>query len=316
MATQLLEREPAEHVTSRRAEHTAFRYLLAFLFIGVVIYLLPLLAERIPALQPYSASEWGFTLDHGYDLHHTNADIVIFGDSSALYGVDTPRLSTQLGMKAINLPQSIGSLVVSGDLSLRKYLAVNRPPRMIVFYLAPWNRDFGSASDEYSYEGTEQVLRHATNAELLHLLRNKPDQLILFPLRFYLVHSALTSLWVVDGPHLPVHDGFVSLPASVMGPMHGRCTIAPQLLRVTSDRSLQQMLSTFSRAGTQLVTVLAPVPRCDGVDQLSARFGAALTVLPPQYFSNDGLLVHTLAGYTDQTTDRVATILQAGLAQH
>jgi hypothetical protein len=315
MATALPEQEHAEHATSRRAERTALRYLAAFVCIGLALYVLPFVAERLPALQPYAASDWGGVLDQSYNLQNANADVVIFGDSSALYGVDTPRLSTEFGMKVINLPQSIGSLGVNGDLPLRKYLAGNRPPRIIVFYLAPWDRDFSTASDRYSYEGSEQIVRNGSAADLLHLLRTKPRLLGVFPLQFYLVHSSLTRIWNPGTAWPKPHNGFMPYPPSLPGPITGRCAIPQYLVNLTSDRSLRELLATYSGKGSEVVTVLAAVPQCTGVEQLMARFGSALTVLPHTYFANDTLLVHVRADHTDETTARVANILRGRLAE-
>ncbi len=315
MTTALTEQERAEHVTSRRAEGTALRYLAAFALICVVMYVLPIVLERLPALQPYAGSDWGLMLDHSYNLQNTNADIVIFGDSSALYGIDTPRLSTELGLKVINLPQSIGSLVVSGDLPLRKYLAANKPPRMIIFYFTPWNLDFETAADDHSYEGTEQLVRHGSGAELMHVLRVKPRRLLTFPLSFYLVHSSLTRLWTSGGFKSTMQNGFSPYPANLEGPLIASCTIPQQLVNSSTDRSLQKLRTDFAHEGTEMVTVLAPVPQCKGADQLKARLGSSLDVMPHGDFANDMMLVHLRADHAAEATERLAGILRPQLEQ-
>jgi hypothetical protein len=315
MATVVPHQEYAEHASSHRAERTALRYLAVFALIGVVLYAIPFIAERIPSVQPYSGSDWGLILDNSYNLRNTNADVVIFGDSSALYGIDTPRLSAQLGLKVINLPQSIGSLVVSGDLTLRKYMAENRPPRIIVFYLTPWNLDFNSASDEHSYEGMEQMVRHGSRAELLGILRTKPQRLLSFPLSFYLVPSKLTQLWdMSSGIHTLTHAGFLPYPVTAFSPITGDCVIPSKLLNLTSDRSLQKLRTSFGPAGAEMITILAPIPKCAGAQQLADLLGSSLTVMPSQDFVDDAFLVHLLASHTDETTDRVAAVLRKSLA--
>jgi hypothetical protein len=206
----VIEQERAPHITSSRADHTALRYLGSSLLGCALVYIVPFLAERLPALQRYSGSSWGLTYGSRYNLAGTNADAVIFGDSSALYGIDTPRFSATLGVKVINLPQSIGSIVINGDIPLRHYLAQNKPPQLIVFYFSPWDLDFDAVSGPKVYEGTEQMLRHGTMSEILHLLRTKPKRLLSFPLTFYRMSSSMTQLLVVPQARKVCHPEVVS----------------------------------------------------------------------------------------------------------
>ncbi len=158
--TNPAEPEVAPHVTSTSAESVGRHYLLCLLLVPLLGYLFPFIAESVSPLNNRSISQWGQILDYGYNLNNENADIVIFGDSSALYGIDTPLLSQQLGMKVMNIPGSVGSLQVTGDSMLQRYLEGNRPPRLIVFYFTPGNLDFMSMQSSFSYEGDEQILRH------------------------------------------------------------------------------------------------------------------------------------------------------------
>ena len=82
----------------------------------------------------------GSALEYGFTASGVNADIILFGESSAVMGID-PRLAARsLGMKVINIPNSLGSLNVTGDMALSHYLRVNRRPKLIVFYLGAWHQ--------------------------------------------------------------------------------------------------------------------------------------------------------------------------------
>ncbi len=312
-----IEQERAPHITSSRAEHTARRYIGLFLLACALMYMVPFLAERLPALQRYSGSNWGLLLDHSYNLAGTNADIVIFGDSSALYGIDTLRLSAMLGFKAINLPQSIGSIVVNGDIPLRRYLAQNKPPQLIVFYFSPWDLDFDTVNDPKVYEGTEQLLRHGTTAEVLNLLRTSPMNLITFPLMFYRAGSSITQLWIPPGQKIvPPRSGFQPYPKTPYGPLPDNCALPTSTLIQTSDRSLQQLLRNFRHAGTEIIPVLGPIPQCKDADRMVARFGPSLAVMPAKAFADDKYFAHILSTQTDASTDRLAAILRPHLGTH
>ena len=90
----------------------------------------------MPGYERWSGSTWAPTLDYAFQTAGQNADVVIYGDSTALYGVDPLQMEKDLGLKVINLPNTMGSLPVVDDLSLKQYLAQNRPPKMIVFYMS------------------------------------------------------------------------------------------------------------------------------------------------------------------------------------
>jgi hypothetical protein len=306
-----IEQERVPHITSSRAEHTARRYIGLFLLICGLIYILPFFAERLPALQRYSGSSWGLLLDHSYNLAGTDADIVIFGDSSALYGIDTPRLSATLGVKAINLPQSIGSIVVNGDIPLRRYLAQNKPPQLIVFYFSPWDLDFDAVNDPKVYEGTEQLLRHGTMPEILHMLRTNPRNLITFPLMFYRAGSSITQLWATAGQKIvPPRSGFEPYPETPYGPLPDNCVLSPSVLTQSSDQSLQRLLSNYHNTSAKTLPVLSPIPQCKAADRIAARFGPSLAIMPAKAFADDKYFAHILSTQTDASTDRLAAILR------
>ena len=312
-----IEQERAPHITSTRAERTARRYIGLFLLACALMYMMPFLAERLPALQRYSGSSWGLLLDHSYNLAGTDADIVIFGDSSALYGIDTPRLSAALGVKAINLPQSIGSLVVNGDIPLRRYLAQNKTPQLIVFYFSPWDLDFDAVNDPKVYEGTEQLLRHGTMPEILHMLRTNPTNLLTFPLMFYRAGSTMTQLWAPRGQESGTpRSGFQPYPKAAYGPLPDSCVLPVSVLNKTSDRSLQQLLRDFRNTSTHIIPVLGPIPQCKYADRVAASFGPSLAAMPAKAFANDKYFAHILSTQTDASTDRLAAILRPHLETH
>ena len=124
----------APHATSRSAERIGLRYLAILFIIPLAAFIFPYVAERSQFLQDATLSRLGQVLDYSYRATNQNADVVVFGDSAALYNIDPARLSASLGLKVINLPNTRDSLVVAGDETLRRYLRNNRPPRLIVLY--------------------------------------------------------------------------------------------------------------------------------------------------------------------------------------
>ena len=215
------------------------RYLAYLFIVPVLAVILPFVAERAEPLQGISASRFGRVLDYSYKSSRLDGDVVIFGDSSAMYGIDTVRLSGELGLRVINLPGTMGSLPVTGDLPLRKYLAFNRSPQLIVFYFTPWNLNALQSENQYSYEGDEQILRHGTVRDLWHLARTRPQDLIEFPMRFYSVPRGLE----VDRP--PAGPGARgSFLHEVYALLHGLAhTLDPE-----ANRHLEAMQGTLTQS--------------------------------------------------------------------
>jgi hypothetical protein len=277
------------------------------------LYILPFVLERAPALQRISGSDWGLRLDYTYTLANTNADVVIFGDSSALYGIDAPRLSRELGLHVINLPQSIGTLVVNEDRPLLYYLAHNKPPRIIVFTVMPWNRDFHAVSNALVYEGIEQVIRHGSSSSIVDAARAYPRDLATFPLSFYLVQSRFTQLPKSTQPSYQLRDG--SEPYSASGlPISGTCAFSREQLAAHSDRSMRQLQADAAQRGIPSLSLVSPVPQCANVDRLKAFYGPALTVMPANYFADDHYLAHLLQDHRNDVTGQLAIQVRATLA--
>jgi hypothetical protein len=313
--TSPVEQEVAPHVTSTSAESVGRHYLLCLLLVPLLGYLFPFIAESMSPLNNRSISQWGQILDYGYNLNNENADIVIFGDSSALYGIDTPLLSQRLGMKVMNIPGSSGSLQVTGDSMLRRYLAGNRPPRLIVFYFTPGNLDYMSMQSSFSYEGDEQILRHESLAGWIQLARRRPEDVFLFPFRFYMTPSKLTRFF--DPGRLgkiEVKQGHTPITGAVVQTKN--CSLPEKSFLQADTKSVQELVKNFSSAQTRTLVYLAPLPRCQHSSEIAAVHYPGIdaqppAVLPSEGFERDEFYVHPLGSTTASVTDLLANRIQS-----
>jgi hypothetical protein len=309
----------AQHVTSGRAERAGLSYLLCCLLVLLLLYLFPLVAERQPTLKRLSLSQHGEGLDHSYGLDGDNADVVIFGDSSAMSGVDTDRLSQELGLKVTTLPATAGSLSVTGTLTLRHYLAGNRPPRLIVCYLAPWNLDFDRQPHSLSYEGVELVLRHESLRTIVDLTLRHPQEFFTFPIRFYAVPNRLN----------PFSDKAQFIPAPIFrgySPHGGDdhlatgCSISYFQLHRQATQSVQTLVRDFSSAQTRTLVYLSPLPDCLLVGDVVAVHYPGIdaqppVVLPVADFAADDSMVHVLASHSAVSTDLLSDAIRRSLSR-
>src|ERR1700712_4615261 len=136
------EPERAEHITSSRAESAAGRFFAVAVVACLFLYAFPFIAIRTGISPRWTTSYWGAVIDSSYHTAHEDADVVIFGDSTAATNFDPARMSRDLGMKVLVLPNVSTSLPVSGFAPLESYLRTNKQPELIIFYFSGWDMDF------------------------------------------------------------------------------------------------------------------------------------------------------------------------------
>ncbi len=276
------------------------RYL-AFLFVPpLVLYFLAFALVRTASFEQWGPSQWGPMLEWAFDAKQQNADVVIFGDSSAFLGVDPRLLNEQLGIHSVVLPNTIGSLPVTGDLALRQYLKNNRPPKLIVFYFSPWNLDYTHAENVKLFEGEEMMLRHSNWRAMWRFARRHPVDAVAFPVRLYSTFGPSVLKSLARGQnremqtakalgHVDDYDNFPALGAP--------CDLPKQYFQADAENSVQQLTSRFASPQTRVMLYLAPVPRCRNADSFvrhaATQFHAVPPAqLPPEGFVGDGYYAH------------------------
>ena len=169
------------------------RYLLTVFGVMGFLYAAPFFLVRSGVYDRINPSFYARPLNYAFTTPIHDADVVLFGDSTALLGIDPSQMASSLGVKVVNLVNTQPSLVVNDDLTLRRYLASNQPPKLIVFYFAPWDFDYGHTdfNARPTYEGQELLLRQGTRDELLAFAKKHSEDAGIFPLRFWATASEL-----------------------------------------------------------------------------------------------------------------------------
>lgn len=270
------------------------RFLLWFLLLPALLYFAAFAIVRSHSYEHWSRSQWGPMLDFAFETGPQNADVLIFGDSSAFIGVDPRLVQAELGVKTLVLPNTVGSLPVTGDLALERYLETNAPPKLLVLYFSAWNLDYAKAEDVRLFEGEEMLFRHAGLREIAAFTRRRPLETLAFPLRLYSTfgprmiqammakqdreRSTALALGHVDDP-----DPFPPLPAS--------CTLPAKLLNAGgSAASVEALARKYSSAGTRVMIYLAPVPHCGNSGAILSRSYSVVGAEPPAELPARGFL--------------------------
>ena len=281
--TELLEAS----LPSRSLQLHRFRaYLFWLLLIPSVVYASVFPLVMIPALnyERWGPSKWGPILQYGFDLNHQDADVVIFGDSSAFLGIDPRTANAQLGVKSLVIPNTIGSLPITGETALQKYLANNRPPRLIVLYFSAWNLNYEqTARARYLFEGEEMLLHNGSRADVARFALEHPLELLAFPLRLNSTLGLQLLKTVLRGDRerqTAAALGHVDYTDPI-SPLTPACELPEKYLAMRDDASIERLVRRYTTPQTEVAVYLAPVPGCKNASAVTGRSYAALGAAPP-----------------------------------
>jgi hypothetical protein len=296
-------------------------YLLVLFAVPFLLYPLPFYLVRLPSYLSWNRTMDFRPLDFAFTAAGQNADIVIFGDSSAFYGIDARQMSDALGTKVLILPSNQGELMAIDDSPLLHYIRADKPPRLIVFYFAPWGFDYRHVADiAPMYDGVEMLMRHGSAREILPFAAANPLLAFQFPLMFYRANlnanffaaakfrnqSAL--LAATNG-----HDDVLGLTR--FGP---ECVIPSGFIGRIRFDWVRQMSEKYQTSATSVMYFAAPIPDCANAQAVVDRSSGALPVvprtMPAELFVEDSFYVHLYAAGVPQSTRNLIDAVRSRLA--
>ena len=299
-------------------------YLLIVFGVMAVLYFGAFFLARSPLYDRVNPSFYAKPLNYAFKTAGENADVVIFGDSTALLGVNPRQMSSALGVKVLNLVNTQPSLVVNDDMSLRHYLKQNRAPRLIVFYFAPWDFDYGhnDFDSRPTYEGEELLLRQGTSQEMTAFARRHPREIVMFPLKFY------GTAWQFTMHHVPQVNQETQLTATRghidnTDPtiMKAPCRFPQYLIDNIRFAWVHDLGERYQTSVTQVQFYVAPVPACENVAAVAGRPYGQLPASPPkqvapEFFMDDVRFIHPRAAAVHELTNNLIEAVQPLLASN
>lgn len=275
----------------------------------LLVLLLPLLA--IPAcirlgasdfFQRHGASVWVQSNDQVFDIHDRPCDVLIYGDSTAITGINPDVVERNTGLKTCNIAVTNSVLAVAGNLTLDRYLEHNPKPRVLLIQLSPDGFQPESYSWEQSVyaEGLVELLRHGSPAENRRVLLNHPRESIAFAgyAAGFTAYAVLKDI-VFHTTHMrpeqdrvSIHNGFFTPPAPASTTCEpGAVFSNPRQSGNFPQALVQEFQQRYSgRSGVVLVNV-APIPSCDQnlaafSSELNGITSNSLTPLPVSLFND------------------------------
>jgi hypothetical protein len=293
--------DTAVAATLRRRHDPAILYSL-------LVFILPLLA--IPAFTAlgrsnfflhHGASVWVQSNDAIFDMRNRNCDVLVFGDSTAMTGIDPDVVDRATGFHTCNIAVTNAVLAVTGNLTLDRFLEHNAQPKILVVQLAP--DDFQPENRLWHHtiyaEGLLEQLRHGAPADSRRLLLRHPHEAIAFAgyAAGYTAYFALKDIWFrtthlrSEEDQVQVRNGFFTPPS----PPRTYCEPAENL-PLTPDPNFARNLSSsyrahYSATGAVVLVDVAPIPSCDAnlaafASQLDGITSNTLQPLPIGLFND------------------------------
>jgi len=289
------------------------RYFFTLFAIPLLLYFPPFFIVRMPSYPQLSSNPDDYPiLGFGFEAAGQNSDVVIYGDSTANHGIDPKQMSAELGVKVLNLPSNLSVLLVDDDRPLKHYIQLDKPPKVIVFYLASWNLDYSHDNSQLSalYTGVEMLLRYGTWSEIISLLKSQPAITAQFPLMFYranltpggILHRALLRRQAVQVLSTNGHVDSIGKSR-----FNGECSIPQALVERHNFDSVRQLIKKYRTPETQILVYLAPIPSCTNAQSLVNRVLADLPfsppkILPASLYVDDEYFGHLYADGVSQST--------------
>jgi len=247
----------------------------------ILLLILPLLA--IPSFirlgcsdffLRHGASLWVQSNDAVFDMRDRDCDVLIFGDSTAMTGINPDVVERNTGFKTCNIAVTNSVLAVTHNLTLNSYLANNAKPRVLLIQLSPdgFQPESNSWNQTVYPEGLLELLRHGSPAESRRVLLTHPQESIAFAgyAAGFSLYSAVKDIWFhatnlrPEADTVTIRNGFFTPPAPPSTSCEPGATFSnPRAGGAYPRTVVGQYESDYAgRSGIVLVNV-APIPSCD-----------------------------------------------------
>jgi hypothetical protein len=299
----------ASQVTEISASRTRTQPVDPALLYCLTVVLLPLLAIPVfiglgksDYFMRHGASVWVQSNDAVFGMQDRDCDVLVYGDSTAMTGIDPEVVSRNTGFKTCNIAVTNAVLAVTGNLTLDHYLHQNARPKVLVIQLSP--DDFQQENRLWKHtiyaEGLLEQLRHGSPEESRHVLFTHPHEAVQFAgyAAGFSAYYAIKDIWFrtthlrPEEDQVQVRNGFFTPPS----PARTYCDSAAKLTdhsRGAFPRMLaDDFRSTYSPRSSVVLVDVAPIPSCDDnlaayASELNGITSNSLQALPIELF-NDG----------------------------
>lgn len=247
------------------------RYVITVVMLPVLFILSSIPIVRSDAFPAQSGDPFLMYSEYPFGLRHVDCEVVIFGDSTAVTGIDPTVVEKITGLKSCSIAESQSIFEILGPYALDTYLRNNAPPRYIVMQFSP---EVLSRDQEIFWpEGLTLLFRKKSLLAALPTVARHPVQFYNFAM--WAIKAKVRALhepppnFANMSSNFQVRRGLIILPK----PPETNC-VSQRSLALPDDSWIRRMRDAYSRGGTRVLIDVAPVPECtQNVRRVSEGFG-------------------------------------------
>ena len=309
-ATEVTDRDN-EAPLNGAARRRFYLYLLPILFFPALMLIAACWIVPSRWMLLHARNSYLTNLGYGATLRGADCQIVVYGDSSAMVGVDPSVLSRETGLTACNIAEFEGMTILNGTMVLDDYLAQNRPPRFLVFVYTPEDFDPATRRNEVGmFEAITWRMGQPGKLKDLAAVMRHPEEFFTWAeqgLRLAVERSQTPEASLAVQNIRADHDGQLPVSAPAMTSCGGPSTSA----RNHPDRAwVQGLRSKYGAGGIDVLVDPMSVPDCDAQlaqfrQQLAGVADETVETLPVNVFTTDGRL-HMNAEGANLFSQRIA----------
>ena len=257
----------------RRSLSPAVLYSLLIVLLPLVAVPLFILVGSSDFFLHHGASVWVQSNDAIFGMRNRHCDVLIYGDSTAMTGIDPSLVNRYTGLNTCNIAVTNAVLAVTGNLTLNSFLQGNARPKVLLVQLSP--DDFQQQNLVWSHtiyaEGLLELLRHGSAEESRHVLLTHPHEAIAFAgyAAGYTAYYAIKDIWFrathlrPEEDEVQVRNGFFTPPS----PARIDCEQTDAMPANASSAFAQSVTRDYQKAyggrGSVVLVDVAPIPSCD-----------------------------------------------------
>jgi hypothetical protein len=291
------------------------RYLAMLLVQPLLVLVLTYAFAGTELFRKQCRGKWVGRGDAAFEARGLRCELLIFGDSTAITGLDPELIEAKTGLRTCNIAQTLGVLSVLQMEPLDRFLANNEAPRYLLLQMAS---DDLAALPEWSGSYVEGVFPLVTffSADVVaSRLLSHPDAV------FTLAQSvvSLTTRRVLgrnppealDAPRLDRANVFLTLPLAA----RAGCDDLDARRRDTAPSSdfVQALRRRYQKSAEHLLIHVAPTADCDSRYEAKRRALSGLTDNTYERFPiaefNEGFVHFTKRGSAHLSEQLAAQLL-------
>lgn len=250
----------------------------------------------------HGASVWVQSNDAVFDMHDRDCDVLVFGDSTAMTGINPEVIERGTGFKTCNIAVTNAVLAVTHNLTLNRYLAANAKPRVLLVQLSP--DGFQPESNIWNQtvypEGLLELLRHGSRQESRRVLLTRPQEAIAFAgyAAGFSLYAGIKSIWFhmtnmrPEEDTITVRNGFFTPPSPPSTSCEPGATFSnPQAGGGYPRTIVGEYENDYAKQSGIVLVNVAPIPSCDQnlaafSSELNGVTSNALQPLPVNLFND------------------------------